>query len=99
MDLIGAVILGFFIGMIVCYKIIKAIANKNKQHFINKMANIKARPINNDEMIIDAIGGGLDQLMHLHGQKVKIEKQYYIMCWIDNKHFALPMNCLISKDD
>lgn len=100
MDLLGAFLFGLILGTIICLKIIKIIAKKNKNKFLADLAKIKNdKEIQGDVMIIDAIGSGIDALMKYHGEKVKVENNYYIMCWINKEPLVLPKKCLIPIND
>jgi len=91
-DMIGSFILGIISGLMISFVAIKKLSNKkkhNNQFILN----------NHDKMIIDAIGSDIGVLMQYHGQKVKVEKDYYLFCHIDNDLIAVPTKCLVPIYD
>lgn len=88
--MIGSFITGVIAGTIITYLIVKSIATNNK----TRCQRI-ARNHQHDEMIIDAIGSDISILMQYHGQKVKVNRDYYLLCEIDNESVAVPSKCLV----
>jgi len=89
--------IGFILGLILCYLIIRIIKISDDKILVSKLNNKKSS--NKDEMIIDAVGSGINVLLQYHGEKVKVEKGYYLMCWIEKDLIALPKNCLVPIHD
>lgn len=95
-------ILGMITGVLIFNKIIKMIAAKNKQKFMEKVVLATVESLNNkieNEMVLDAISGEVDQLIKYHGTKIKVENCPYYMCWIDGKSYMLPSRCLTFIND
>lgn len=94
MDMIGCWSFGFISGVIFFYLFVKSVASKNKQQFIKNLKSLQSKQPN-DTMIVDAINNNLDQLMQYHGQEVKVCKEYYLVCTINNETIVLPERCLV----
>jgi hypothetical protein len=98
MDLFGSFLFGLIIGAILMRLLVRYLAKRNKQNFINSLIKDIPSQIPKNEVILNAIDNNLDQLMQYHGEKVDvISYDPYISCRVDGEIMMLPSSCLTKS--